>query len=63
MHAKVSSGNVTVLLAAQDANDAMNAFNRLMKLGPPFDNSRLSDLMMIKNMETQRTHYALVNLD
>jgi hypothetical protein len=63
MHAKVSSGNVHVLLAAQDEKDAMDKFNWLMKIGPPFGNSRLSDLMAIKNMETERVHYAPVNLD
>ena len=62
LHAIVSSGNVSVLVAADDEKGAMATFEKMMRLGPPFDNSFLSDIAQIKNLANGRTHYALVRL-
>ena len=62
LHAIVSSGNVAVIVAANDEKGAMAAFEKMMRLGPPFDNSFLCDIAQIKNMRNGHIHYAIVRL-
>lgn len=55
---RVTSGNVVIYISEADQNAAFKCFGRVLAMGQPFDDSALSDVTQIKDMESDAVWYA-----